>query len=350
MYLLRVVIIVFLASSFAVTLNAQRKELNLVIDLALQGSETETRSVSGEGRVSLLIINKCPQGKYQVDTKLSSYSIPPLDLPDQSTKSAKSVESRSAPEDSCIKLLKEFNSAYDQLKDEVEEAKIPIRFAAAKRVIRESTCGDSIGRRNYDTALTELINTTKYEIEDPINLMKGQQLTVTITKNPGELNQQRWVVIFDTGERGRWLVTYGFSFPFLFAKDEEYFSKATGNDTFKITQKNNNDIVKYIPSVFFHWLASDDETNDMSWSGALGLNLDVTNFAVFAGVSMLYNQNIGITAGLAVHQVKRINQQYKDGDVLKENLSEDQLNTTTFRPNPFVSLTYRLGSNPFGNK
>ena len=68
---------------------------------------------------------------------------------------------------------------------------------------------------------------------------------------------------------------------------------------------------------------------------------------VLGGWTVRFNQNIGVVAGVSIYPHKRLDGQYQENQVLKENLDSDKLNKDSIRANSFLALTLRFGSNPF---
>ena len=183
----------------------------------------------------------------------------------------------------------------------------------------------------------------------PQTLKKGEYIEVTISRKvEGDDDKEiTWTSIYTTEKKGKWLTTYGFSFvPELISKSESFFSKQA-DTVFTITELNKRSRLNFVPSVFFTWFPYKDIEKDFSFSWTCGLGFDLEAPTAFLGGNLLYNQNIGISFGLAAHQQDFLNGRYEEGEIITENLGEEQLNEKLYSINPYISVIFRLGSSPF---
>ncbi|AUC82197.1 hypothetical protein [Lacinutrix sp. Bg11-31] len=197
------------------------------------------------------------------------------------------------------------------------------------------------------------INNLEISIGD-FNLDKGQQLTIEIqeTKKDGK-EGTHLKRIYTTQQRGEWRTTFGFNFIFL-TNQETYYSKTNTDEdiagSYIITEGNNKEKFQYHPTLMFTWLSKNHLFGNANWkhgfSGGIGYDFK-TSLSIFSGYSIIYNENITITTGVAFHNHKRLSSNYSNGDSINENLTFDQLHTDYIRANPFVSFSFRLDKNPF---
>lgn len=194
---------------------------------------------------------------------------------------------------------------------------------------------------------------TEPKVIDTISLSKNQDLSIKIdvfkteTDKDGkkETNKEKtFNYKYITERKGTWQTTFGFNFIALGNKDS-YFSKQV-DSTYSITKGTNQNKIDFHPSIMFTWLPNNSETFNLGITGGLGYDLE-KSLSVFFGGSLVYNQNITLSAGFAFHNQKLLNSQYKEGDVLKENLTFDQLHKDYIRFNPFISIAFRLDKSPF---
>ena len=179
-------------------------------------------------------------------------------------------------------------------------------------------------------------------------LAEGQELVVTIT-NKAETTQ-KWVATFSTGERGHWVTSYGYSaIAKVFFPDQRYFLQKKDSDHYAITRETNDkkfaNQLGYAPIILFTWQSSAAELGDWQKSWSAGINLDVTHPTVLGGYTRTYNQNIGFTAGLAMHFGQRLAGRFYEGQLVTDN--NITLNDTRFAIDPFVAISIRSLTNPF---
>ncbi|MFN0013383.1 MAG: hypothetical protein ACKVU2_02445, partial [Saprospiraceae bacterium] len=233
---------------------------------------------------------------------------------------------------SMVKLLKQLDS----------EADLPAKRAelAALLVPANVTCSGYPTALNMDTTFD-----STYEI---IGLAKSQNLKITIKRTNKAGKELEWVRTYKTPARGKWLTSYSFNFiTQAFGKERLFFTQNVGMDSFQITCETNRKWVGFVPGITFTWLSAAGFKRDLGVGVSGGIGFDLEKPVVFAGVSFIYNQNLSLTLGVAAHQVKDLNGKYSEGDIIRENLSPDQLMIEPYRVNPFVSLSFRFDKNPF---
>lgn len=191
------------------------------------------------------------------------------------------------------------------------------------------------------------------KVIDTITLSQNQDVSIKIdvfktesdsTKKSTTIKEKTYNYIYKTERKGSWQTTFGFNFIHL-RNNDTYFSK-TVDSTFVIAEGTNQNKYDFYPTIMFTWYANDSDTINFGLSGGLGYDLK-KSVSVFVGGSIIYNQNITITAGLAFHNQQRLNSAYQEGDLIKENLSFEQLHEDYIRLNPFLSIAFRLDKSPF---
>lgn len=298
------------------------------IDLAAIDSGSERTLETSPGEYTVTIVNRLPQGAYDVQVAVSFISLEPLPVP-----GSRGQEEITPP-------CPELTAATTELLDSATEAEMPARVRAVKDLV--ASCSETIPLRLAEKALAR----TRIDLPDVYRLESGQELKVTISRRDG-MNQKQWTVVYRTPARGRWFSSYGFVF--VRNEDELFFAKpktgATGQ--YVITQKADKQDYDFAPSIFYAWLPARREGRDLSLGVAAGLGFDQNNPIVFAGPMLTYNQNISLVAGVVMHKEKRLNGMYSLGQEVTENLSEAQLGEETYRPSLFFGLSFRFGANPF---
>ncbi|MCX6583846.1 MAG: hypothetical protein NT166_27030 [Candidatus Aminicenantes bacterium] len=191
----------------------------------------------------------------------------------------------------------------------------------------------------------------------PVNLelKKDALLTIVITRR--NLKWKYLISSYST-PRGKWYTSYGFSFisP-LFRKSNNFFVKkdnANNSNEYIIAQKTDGSKkdwmdTDFVPSIFFWWMPTKGMSTPWRIGLTGGLGIDFKNPTVFAGIGFIYNYNIGINLGVAFHKQYRLKDKYDEGMIVKEMLEFDDLHKSVYSLNPFLSITFRFGSNPFAS-
>lgn len=185
---------------------------------------------------------------------------------------------------------------------------------------------------------------------DTIDLKHNQDLTIKVVvlgkkENDGSFQKEKeYKYTYQTRRKGSWQSTFGFNFIRL-SNTDTYFSK-TQDDNYVVTKGTNQNQYDFHPSIMFTWLQNNGKEVSFGVSGGLGFDLE-KSVSVFLGGAVSYNQNITLTIGMAFHNQKRLNSQYKEGDTLAESLDFDQLHKDYMRLNPFISISFRLDKSPF---
>jgi len=302
----------------------------LILDLANESVGSFTHSIS-EGNYVLIIKNLLPK-EYDIKVEIEDEEILPFVLP-------AAVEQSSLAGCPCDG----FNALLEQIEALDSESLLP-----PKRNELESalvTCEACTDKYQYAVSMLSKFD-HRYEV---IDLKKSQILKVRISRKNVEGKELKWIRTFKTPSRGKWLTTYSFNFITTQwgSKEEFYFAKSIEMDEFEITMENNKKWVNFVPSITFTWLSGKRLYRTWACGGSAGIGFDLEKPVVFLGASIIYNQNLSLTLGYAAHQVKQLNGKYNEGDIIKENLTPDQLLNDQYRFNPFISLSLRFDRNPF---
>lgn len=74
------------------------------------------------------------------------------------------------------------------------------------------------------------------------------------------------------------------------------------------------------------------------------------NVTALVAPSIVIGRNVSLSAGVCMTQKQVLKGQYKEGDVVTEDLDFDQLHEKQFMGEWFVSLAIRFEENPFKKK
>ncbi len=78
-----------------------------------------------------------------------------------------------------------------------------------------------------------------------------------------------------------------------------------------------------------------------------------TNFSTFsagAGVSAIIGENVALGTGIMFTQKYVLNGIYKEGDIIKTNLTYEQLHEKKCGPEIYFTIGLRFDKNPFGTQ
>lgn len=329
--------VVFLLISLAVPCLAHA-QLS-VFDLASAGFKI---SVEPGTRLPVVpMINRIPGVPYQVTLVREVVRIPPIQRPDKFTFSDAAGAGPCAGKES---ILNTWLDGLTAAKDE-QEVKTLVGGVAALRQQLGPTCAALA-----DPSIVKALDSTRDAVDlTGYVLERGEQLTVTITRVPtGTLAEKTWSFVLTTPPAGEWLTTWGFTF--TQDRDDRFFLEPQSEDAFKIVRERSQDDadMRFVPSVFFHWLPGADDNANWSFSPfTAGLGVSKEAPAVMVGVSATRRRNVSLIVGGMFSRALRLDGIYKEDQVLKENVPTDKLHESTYRAGLFVSLAIRFGDNPF---
>jgi hypothetical protein len=275
--------------------------------------------------ISFVVVNKHPMKAYSITVEERVIPVPVLPTPE-------GLQGLMTDE-VCGPILAEAES----LEHATDEAQVGEIVRRVRLALAPGICTDSA----FLSKINEWLASTIHVVPEQFVVRAGAELVLTVTRD-----EKIWTLAVSGGERGLWLTTYGVSI--VPSRDEPFFARASGENTFTVTAEEEIKDVRMIPSVFFSWLPRRRMLGDFSVGPTAGLGLSKGTAAVFGGVGVTYNWNLGFIAGAAVSPHRRLRGRYKAGDELTENLSDEQLNRTVFKPTWLVAMTFRFAGNPFG--
>ena len=297
----------------------------LSLNLASAPGSKVTVTVSPGTVVTFTLFNKLPAGQYTITVEERAIPIPPIPTP--------AIALGGLATDACAPILKEaekIGAAADE--PAVEKAVKTVRTGLAAG---ECTAGALAVKINEWVASTTFVVPGEYRVSS------GMEIVLTVARD-----DRVWTMVVSGGARGEWMTSYGVSM--APSEDERFFAKATGENKFVITAEERVKDVRMIPAAYFTWLPRSRATRNLAVGPTAGLGLSDNTAAVFAGISATYNWNLTFIGGVAVSSHTRLRGQYKAGDEVSENLTEEQLHRNVFRPTWTVAVTYRFAGNPFG--
>lgn len=295
------------------------------LDLAedAPGSARTFRVKPGE-TLDLRVVNRLPGKTYTISAQVDFIPIAAFTLD-----GFRGAQKETAPADETFGVSKaespECASALQKLLNTSEEKKILETFADHPdcEVLLQPHLSESLG---------------SYE------LAAGEVLTVDI-----ERAGNTWSWTFTTGARGEWRTTYGFTF--VPNEDRKYVTRP-GRDgnagKFVIFEQKDREELDFVPSVLFNWLPAKQRGQNWVDGFTAGLGWDLEKPVVFAGWSWMYNENLNVTVGAAIHQQTQLLGRYDvkgDSSVVGEALESTQLVETTYGPNFYIGVGFRFDRN-----
>lgn len=314
---------------------------DLLINLAENEGDTLTIQADKTGDYLIKMINKVPGESYIVQTEYVRVELPkPFDFSFQETESDSSQKSQDRRILSCsnqnlIRELSEFKSTSN-------ESDIP----KALEELKESFNTITFGCIAEESEANALISNTQGEI-DTLSVKKNYNTQITILRNTDDGKVKKWVRIIKSPKKGEWRTMYGFTFATNWPTESDKYFSQQSDTVFTISKATNNDIVSYLPTVYFVWESFDKHWLVPGFAGGIGIEEDSP--AITAGLIWTIHDNIGLTIGLTAHKQQKLLGQYSEGQIIKESLTEEQLHESVYRFTPSFSLAFRFKESPFGS-
>jgi hypothetical protein len=303
----------------------QTLTLNLAVDPP--GAITQTLM---PGKYEVQILNRLPYGAYNIAIVLEDELLPAF-----STDGLKPSETKALTVDECTPLATKEKEIY-ALEDE--------KMLPAKRAEIEKFSGCA----EYP-AVKERLKGLDFVSQETFQLKKSQTLTITVSRVAKDGKKLEWKRVYKTPSRGQWLTCYSFNFISLSMSKERSFFAAAVPDTslFQISRESDRKPLNFVPSITFTWLSARAQEQTWGLGGSAGVGFDLQKPVVFVGLSLIYNQNLHLSAGFAAHQTRQLTGKYVEGQIIKENLTDDQLHINPYRVNPYIAVSLRFDKNPF---
>lgn len=304
------------------------------------------------GSVKLILINTLPLSdyKYKVETTITSTVIPPISFDlvngtQSSTGTSKLTNTSICPGGRALltnigtlltaKSELELRQNFDKIYKDV--AALPVE------------CQDEAN------PLIEAENDKRKQISYITDLEENQKVTIKISRTgTGSTTPDKiWKFSMTTESRmEKWLIHYGFTYqPSILIKNDQYFAKAdpTVANSYTITKMNGHPEREWentSPSIMLTHPFGSHYSNFMTGFTILaGTNFSTYNAGI--GISEIIGYNGLITIGTMYTQKYSLNGQYKEGDIVKDNLTFDQLHTKRGGIEFFISIGVRFDKNPF---
>lgn len=328
-------ILVFLIKSSFVFSQKEK----LIVDLAEFNGKSGTieKPLHSKKIESIFITNKFSVLPYDVTINIEVAMLTPLSLPALSLTGAGTMSP-------CTNLSNLYNSALTLANTNETTANERDLQDALEKLLAEqkrTTCADS----SLNKSILKLVGSTTQEIGISLNVLPNQNITVLIRRGANV-----YKMIFRSEETSRFVLSYGFGFTSKKLEPSRYFTEELGTDSFRISKKVKYDLLdlRFIPSIFFSYFIDRNLNKTLNHSITAGLGFSTQSPVVFIGYNVMWHQNIGMSVGLSFYEQQKLLGHYKEGQILKQTLEDNQLyETSLFRPNIFITINLRLANNPF---
>lgn len=304
----------------------------VLIDLA----EQAPRRIRLEAGSYLVVLANAVPGRLYWLTVGPSVSFEMPALPVGATAISKPAAADLRPTEDCPAVVPALALAGSQT-----ELQVRRNVEAVRAALASAECPADRGK------IEDLVASTSQLMSTAIVVSANSVRQLTISSRAGT----RWDVALDSTGRGVWQATYGFAFgP---DHDDQFFSQATAESQFTITrQPRQRGSLTFLPSMFWTWLSTDQAFKPFQHGPTVGVGVSTGDsggrVAVLGGYTLRFNQNVGVIIGLSLYPHKRLDGQFREGQMIKEPLTPDKLNRGVFRANWFFGFTLRLGTNPWG--
>lgn len=249
------------------------------------------------------------------------------------------------------------DSIFIKANSDMENFETQIEYQKNKcyKVIIENTFGKNVSIKKNATMLPILSTEPKVEREkndtiiveniklENICFKRNTEYVfiITSTEDPKEKTYK-----IKTHTDWSWTTTFGANSIF-FSNRSKYISRIADDGSQKVAQIQDRKLMEVLPTIMFTFMNNHNNA-PFGFTGGLGINFE--EIAVFSGVSLGIGQNIILTGGMGVHKQMRPNSAYYVGQTIDSSVTNDNLNESQYRVNPFVGISFRLDKNPFGKK
>lgn len=334
--------------------------INAQITFDLADKKTKSEPIDAGIEAILTIKNMLPDQSrhvYSVEIQKTENEIPPLEV-------------ASLASDGCNSAPDELQQAIRDLKNTSEEEDVENQIKKLNKIIKEL----NLTQHAKCVALARRIISATETPQKKLGfkIRHNQTITIKVTRVTDKKDTVVWTRVYKTPTKSPWNVMYGFTFiPNMMNPVNTYFSQAdTSGKLFTITKQNNQKnyflknasptiMITWKPLTKYTWTKGDPANNfkfflsnnlyQFGLVGGLSLNFgsDVTNANVLIAPSIVFCDNLSISLGVAATQKNVLKGQYREGDLIKDNLDFSQLHDKTYMAEWFVSVAFRFSSNPF---
>lgn len=322
-------------------LGLQSRE-QIIFDLSEKGNSTETIDLS---KPILILKNLIPDKEYRYEIELTEEKIPIFDF-------AKLASGNKCDEDD---INKKFKEDYNNLLNTNSESEVPRLIEELKKEI-EMLKKEDMNKYGYCIFMgTELLKKTVLQKDLLFSLRNNQTITIKVSRKTKIDNKDTtitWTKIFKTPHKSPWIIHFGFTYqPNIISKYDQFFSKEDTSNAGKYTiTKKSGSQSKFWENISPTIMFSYPFTNKKGDSHLAFSAIAATNFSTFSagtGLSYIIGENVALGTGIMFTQKYVLNGNYKEGDIIKTNLTFDQLHEKKWGPEIYFTIGLRFDKNPF---
>jgi hypothetical protein len=323
-----------------------------LMEIAVGDPATPATMTVGAGNYVFEFSNLLPGVQYVFTPALKT--MPPA-LPPPLT-----VVRLTSPPAAAAGLASPCKQAIGKIEAAVNVATTESEIAAIRTKLDADLKAASCSEPEIKTTVKEVKDQTTRRHAETIAIAAGTVLTFKLSRVENQAAKVIGTYEFKTeqADPGQWTTFYGFNY--IDSGDQGFYSNDAGTTppTYTVTPLEDRQEKAFAPSVYFMWIRS--ENYEDKWQRALawrnddvfggvtaGLGFDFDSPTAFLGYGIGWGYNVMLTAGVVMHKEKRLNGRYSEGDVISENLTEDQLSEETYKPRLYIGIAFRFGSNPF---
>jgi hypothetical protein len=314
----------------------------LIVDLSDRKEVTETIDINNVQPV-LLIKNLLPnqeKNKYSFEVNMTEEKIPSFPV--------NSLAASACPDDPDTK---DFGKAYEDILRATDESNLPQLQKKLEDAIKKL---NSTYKACIDIGV-KVIKDLNYQKDLSFTLRNNQTISVKVirvVKNKDKDSTITWTKIFKTPQKSPWLIHFGFTYqPNIISKYDQFFAKEDTSTAsrYTVTKKHGNQSKFWeniSPTVMFSY----PFTNKKGESHLAFSAIAATNFSSFSagtGFSYIVGENVALGTGIMFTQKYVLNGIYKEGDVIKTNLTFEQLHEKKWGPEIYFTIGLRFDKNPF---
>lgn len=249
------------------------------------------------------------------------------------------------------------DSIFIKANSDMENFETQIEYQKNKcyKVIIENTFGKNVSIKKNATMLPILSTEPKVEREkndtiiveniklENICFKRNTEYVfiITSTEDPKEKTYK-----IKTQTDWSWSTTFGANTIF-FTNRNRFITHKTEDGSSAVTQIEDGKNMDLMPTIMFTFL-NNHKSISPGFTGGLGVNFE--EISVFTGLSLGIGQNIILTGGVGIHKQMRPNSEYYLGQTIDSSVTNENLNESQYRVNPFLGISFRLDKNPFGKK
>ena len=345
--LLRWVLTALLVAAFS---SAEAQTHGDTIDLAQQMPGTTIRlPASGSDQLVLNLRSLLPKrrGNYAITVNREQIAVPtPLPLPDVE----KQKTALTAPAAPCARLAAAAAAAYGAK----EEAEFAATLSYFEDLVKATSPSTECPAENLNSfgAFVRVLHTMSEASVRLGDLHRGERLTAQITRSADSaVAAKSWTIIYEAPPASYWTPTFGIVALWRqwMPDNRRYLVERDSGGGYVVRDAGRRKAdFDRIPVISYSWVDREHTAGGFGWNGlSAGIGLQISDPTIFMGTGIVYRDNIMFNIGLAIHSRSVAKDEYPVGTVVKEKLTRDQLQEAKAAVNPFLSISIRLGKNPF---